>query len=211
MRHLGSLLLALLLAPAVWVLTGIGISKFAEAGGDSTGLDMDLAVGLAAFAGAGLCYALLILPRHSPFGLVLAGLGMLGLVVWRAADLAGFNRAVPADLFDITLALRHPADGYAAVLALPLLGTLFSARRWRRYEHPPAEYQPTEYQPAEYADTVTPNYQTSYPAMSTSEYPTVPDLPTAGHPPPPYQQPYQASGQDGAWPFPNDTETTRRL
>jgi hypothetical protein len=199
MRHLSSLLLALLLAPAIWVLTGIGVSKFADARADPAGLDIDLAVGLAAMVGAGLCYALLILPRLSPLGPVLAGLGLVGLVVWRAADLDGFNQAVPADFFGITLAVRYPADGFAALLALPLLGTLFSARRWRRYDQPPAEYA---------ANPMVPAYQTNYPSTSTGEYPTVPDMPTAGYPPPPYQP---SSEGDPNWPFPNDTETTRRF
>jgi hypothetical protein len=197
MRHLGSIFLALLLAPAVWVLTGIGISKFADARANPSGLDIDLAVGLAAVLGAGLAYALLILPRLSPLGPVLAGLGLLGLVVWRVVDLDAFHRAVPADFLNVRLALRHPADGYAALLAMPLLGTLFSVRRWRRHEHPPDEYAPME-----------PVYQSTPP----TDYPTVPNLPTAGHPPPPYQQtPYQTSGNDSTWPFPDDTETTRRL
>ncbi|HEY8471566.1 MAG TPA: hypothetical protein VIL37_02900, partial [Natronosporangium sp.] len=153
MRHLGSIILALLLAPATWVLTGIGLSKFAEARADPSGLDIDLAFGLAAMLGAGLCYALLILPRVSPLGLVLAGLGFLGLVVWRVVDLDGFNQAVPADVLDVPLALRNPAEGVAALLAVPLLGTLFSARRWRRHDHPPAEYAA-----AEYATPAAPSY-----------------------------------------------------
>jgi hypothetical protein len=198
MRHLGSLVLALLLAPVIWVLTGVGVSKFADARADPSGLDIDLAVGLAAVVGAGLIYALLILPRLSPLGLVLAGLGFLGLVVWRVVDLDGFDRAVPANFLDVRLALRNPAEGYAALLALPLLGTLFSARRWRRHDHPPAEYAP--------------GYQTpAYAGSPNGEYPTVPDLPTAGYPPPSYQQsPYQTGGDDPTWPFPTGTESTHR-
>jgi hypothetical protein len=195
MRHLGSLVLALLLAPAIWVLTGVGVSKFAEARSDSTGFGIDLAVGLGAIVGAGICYALLILPRLSPLGPVLAGLGLLGLVVWRVADLTQFNRYVPADFLNVTMALRNPADGYAALLALPLIGTLFSGRRWRRYEHPPVEY----------ATTMAPGYP------GAQEYPMVPGLPTEGYPA--YQpQAYQQSATDDpTWPFPDDTETTRRL
>jgi hypothetical protein len=210
MRHLGSIVLALVLAPATWILTGVGLSKFAEARADSGGFDMDLAVGVGAVVGAGLCYALLVLPRLSPLGPVLAGLAFLGLVVWRVADLAGFDRAVPADFLDVSLALRNPAEGYAAVLAMPLLGTLFSPRRWQRHDHPPAE------------DTalVAPVYQTAgYAGGSAEEYPMVPGMPTAGHPPPPYQQqPYpQQPSQTGArdtdptWQFPTDPESTRRL
>jgi hypothetical protein len=201
MRHLGSIVLALLLAAATWVLTGIGISKFAEARADSVGFGIDLALGVAAVVGAGVCFALLVLPRFSPLGPVLAGLGFLGLVVWRVGDLDGFNRAVPADFLNVTLALRNPADGYAALLAVPLLGTLFSARRWRRHEQPPAEY----------AAPMAPVYQTAtlpaaYPGPPGEEYPLVPGLPTAGYPPQPYQP---TVGNDPTWPLPNDTDSTR--
>jgi hypothetical protein len=152
---------------------------------------------MAAIVGAGLCYALLILPRFSPLGPVLAGLGLLGLVVLRVADLAEFNRVVPADFLNVTSALRNPADGYAALLAVPLLGTMFSLRRWRRYDHPVEEAVP-----------ITPAYQPppGYPAAQ--EYPLVPGLPTAGYPPQPYQTP---GTEDPTWPLPNDTESTRRL
>jgi hypothetical protein len=169
MRHLGSLLLALLLAPAIWVLTGVGISKFAEARTDSLGFGVDLAVGLAAILGAGVCYALLILPRLSPLGPVLAGLALLGLVVLRVADVAEFNRWVPADFLDVTLALRYPADGYAALLALPLVATMFSGRRWRRHDYPPGEY-------AAAIAPMTPPYPTA------EEYPMVPGLSSTDYP-----------------------------
>lgn len=201
MRHLGSIVLALLLASAIWVLTGVGISKFAEARGDSAGFGVDLAVGMAAVLGAGVCYALLILPRLSPLGPVLAGLGLLGLVVWRVADLAGFHRVVPADFLNVADALRIPADGFAALLALPLLGTMFSLRRWRRYDHPPV------------ADTapITPAYQAAPGYPVAQEYPLAPGMPTAGYPPQPYQTSGSGGTEDPTWPFPNDTESTRRL
>lgn len=169
MRHLGSLLLALVLAPATWVLTGVGVSKFAEGRAESAELGMDLSIGLAAMLGAGLCYAVLLLPRLSPLGPVLAGLAFLGMVGWRVLDLPGFTRYVPEDVVNVDSALRLPAEGYAALLAVPLLALLFSARRWRRHEYPPADYpypQP-EYQPAEYQ-------QPAY----TPEYPTIADDPT---------------------------------
>jgi hypothetical protein len=204
MRHLGSIVLALLLAPATWVLTGLGLGKFAEAPAGSAGFGIDLALGVGAVVGAGLCYALLVLPRLSPLGPMLAGLGFLSLVVWRVGDLDGFNRAVPADFLNVTLALRNPAEGYAALLAMPLLGTLFSARRWRRDDHPPAEYDAQ----------MAPAYPTStYPGALAEEYPLVPGLPTAGYPPQPNQQPYlpTAGANDPTWPLPTDTESTRRL
>jgi hypothetical protein len=154
MRHLGSLVLTIILAPAIWFLTGLGVTRFAEAKAASDGFGIDLSVGLAAFLGAGVCYAVLVLPRLSPLGPVLGGLGFLGMVVWRLGDVRGFNRVVPAEFLNISLVLRNPAEGYAALLAVPLLMLLFSGRRWRRHEHPPGipEYaEPTQYHEQEYA------------------------------------------------------------
>lgn len=191
MRHLGSLVLSLLLAAATWVLTGIGISKFVEARADPSGLTIGLALGLAAILAAGLCYTLLILPRLSPLGPFLVGLALLGLVAWRVSDLSSFNQYVPEDILGAGLALRDPADGYAALLALPLVSTVFSARRWRRHEFPPAEYA-APMSPA-YPD---PNYSTS-------------TFPGSAYPPSAY--PAGGAGDD-TWPFSAvDTETTRRL
>jgi hypothetical protein len=147
MRHLGSLVLTVIMAPAIWVLTGVGVTRFAEAKAASDGFGIDLSVGLGAFLLAGVCYAVLVLPRISPLGPVLAGLGFLGTVVWRLADVQSFDRVVPKDFVDVSLALRNPAEGYAALLAVPLLMLLFSGRRWRRHEFPPAapEYNAPEY------------------------------------------------------------------
>jgi hypothetical protein len=154
MRHLGSLVLTIIMAPAIWVLTGIGVTRFAEAKAASDGFGIDLAVGLAAFLAAGTCYAVLVLPRLSPLGPVLGGLGFLGMVVWRVADVQSFDRVVPEDFLNISLALRNPAEGYAALLAVPLLILLFSGRRWRKHEYAPAatDYaEPTQYYEQQYA------------------------------------------------------------
>lgn len=191
MRHLGSIVLALILGTAIWVLTGVGVSKFAEARAGHAAFGIDLAIGLTAVVVAGICYAVLILPRLSPLGPVVAGLAFLGLVGWRVGDLSGFNRMVPADVFHVEFALHSPAEGYAALLALPLLATLFSARRWRRHEYPPALYAAS--MPAAYSD---------------------PDYPTPTYPVPAYPSPaYPAVGaNEPTWPFStDDTDTTRRL
>ncbi len=195
MRHIGSIFLALILAPATWVLTGIGVSKFAEAQADSSGFGVGLTLGLAAILGAGLCYTVLIFPRISPLGPVLAGIAFLGLVVWRVGDVAGFNRVVPADVLNVDSALRNPANGYAALLALPLLATLFSLRRWRRHEYP-----------AEYVASMAPAYVN--PNYPDADYPT-PTYPAPDYPTPAYPS-YPAAGmEDSTWPF--SPEATRRL
>jgi hypothetical protein len=185
MRHLGSLVLTIILAPAIWVLTGVGVTRFAEAKAAGDGFGIDLTVGLAAFLGAGVCYAVLILPRLSPLGPVLGGLGFLGMVGWRLADVESFNRAVPADFINVSLVLRNPAEGYAALLAVPLVLLLFSGRRWRKHEFPPVPEYATQIEYPEQQYAAVPGFG------PTGSYTPIPDDPT--------------------WPIPSDTETTRRL
>jgi hypothetical protein len=169
MRHVGSFFLALLLAPAIWIMTGVGAGKFAEARAASANFDADLVIGLVCVLGAGLCYSLLVLSRLSPIGPVLVGLAFLGGTAWRVADLTSFQDRLSQQLLGVSGALQLPAEGYAALLAAPLLITMFSARRWRRYD--PAE---TASQPA-YTGAMTPSYPvpsgTSSPGLMPSPPP----------------------------------------
>jgi hypothetical protein len=240
MRHLGSFFLALIMAPLIWILTGIGASKFAEARAASANFNQDLAIALAAVLGAGLCYSLLVLTRLSPIGPVLVGLAFLGATGWRVVNLASFQTRPPGKFLGVASALQWPAEGYAALLAVPLVITMFSARRWRRYDgvdaqpgystpmapsYPaPAASPPVSSAPSyRYTDTSTPPYPTT-PVYPGTGYPTTPGysstaghLPTAGYPPPPSQPPapYQASHgsniEDTAWLLPEDPDATRRL
>src|SRR5438874_2721190 len=82
MRHLGSILLSLVLAAGVYVLVGIGSVRLGVAlaitGHDYT----NEAIGAAALLAAGALYAAMVLPRLSPLGPLLAALAFLGVEVY---------------------------------------------------------------------------------------------------------------------------------
>jgi len=160
MRHLGSLLLSMVLAPVIWIATGIGLSKFAE------GLTADpdyLAafVGMLAIGMAGAGYALLLLARLSPVGPVLTGFAFFGLTMWGLIGPTSFGNTLSRDVIGVANAGYLPAAGTAALLAVPLIVTVFSPRRWRRYDRatypsvygspratPPTYNPPPPYPPA---------------------------------------------------------------
>ncbi|MDG4774865.1 hypothetical protein [Solwaraspora sp. WMMD792] len=132
MRHLGSLILSLLLAPVIWFLAGLGLSEYALARRDAySEPPLDVFIGLAALAVCGVSYALLLLPRLSPVGPVLAGASFVAVSVWATVDIVGFYDTMPRRLLGTDFVLTAPAEGLAVVLAVPLLATVFSPRRWR--------------------------------------------------------------------------------
>ncbi len=180
MRHLLSLVLCVVLAPVVWALYGIGVGMVAD------GNELDrlgtTAVGLLALLGAGLAYAVLVLVRLSPIGPALAGLAYFGTTVWAALAQNSFVSTMPQEFLGVTGALLAPASGAAMVLGVPLVATVASPRRWRRYQFADAATQPTLYG--------TPVYSTPYAA---SQYPA------------------DAYGYPPVYTPPGDTEATRRL
>ncbi|HEV7963983.1 MAG TPA: hypothetical protein VGP57_15710 [Actinoplanes sp.] len=122
MRHLRSILYALVLAPAVWVLCGVGFT------GDLIGrLPLLL---------AGAAYAILIFAPISPAGPVLGGLAFLGVGLWALAAPSSYANVwapnVSGEGFDLSL----PGRGLALLLAVPMICTGLSARRWAEYEPP---------------------------------------------------------------------------
>ncbi|WJK42467.1 hypothetical protein O7608_08860 [Solwaraspora sp. WMMA2056] len=132
MRHVGSLVLSLVLAPVIWFLAGLGLSEYATARREAYDQPpTEVFVGLAALAVCGIVYALLLLPRLSPIGPVVAGLSFLGLAAWSAADMTSFYQNMPGRLFGTDDTFTAPAEGLAVVLAVPLLATVVSPRRWR--------------------------------------------------------------------------------
>lgn len=138
MRHLGSVVLAILAAPLVPLLAGRGLTAFVEATAAGRTDPLATVVAFAALSAAGLLYAVLTLPRLSPLGPALAGVGYLA---FGALLLMG-----PADLFDrlahegirLDAAQVTAAAATATLLALPLLLTVFSAQRWRGRDDAPA-------------------------------------------------------------------------
>nr|MDT0657860.1 hypothetical protein [Micromonospora sp. DSM 115978] len=172
MRHLGSLLLSALLAPVIWLLTGYGLNEYLQNRARSGELRWELALAAGALLVAGAGYALLLLPRLSPVGPVLAGLAFLAMVGWSAFDPAGLYRVGPDEILGITNPLPYPAEGYAALLAVPLLATIFSPRRWRRYDRVPALYAGQPLYHAEPAGLPPDTASYAYPPGHPAPYPT---------------------------------------
>lgn len=212
MRHVGSFFLALLLAPVIWILTGVGAGEFAEARTASANLDADLVIGLVCVLGAGLCYSVLALTRLSPVGPVLVGLAFLGGTGWRVADLTTFQDRLHQKILGVSGALQLPAEGYAALLAIPLLITMFSSRRWHRYD--PDEIAG---QPAYTGATPPPHYPVPSGTSSPGLAPSPPPQPSYAYndptTTPAYPMPaYPAYSPAPGYPMPqSNPETTAPL
>ncbi len=198
MRHLWSLLLALVLTPLIYISAGISAVRL----GDAHELGLTAVVGLLAALAAGGLYALMVMVRLSPVGPIVAGLTYLGVTVWAVLDRSGFESVVPADIPGQPGVLHVPVGMGTALLAAPLILTVFSSRRWRSTEQPAtAGYEPaavyshpTPEPPA--APSATPVYQApTYPATtyeppvytppgSASTYSTPTYSPPSGFEPP---------------------------
>jgi len=188
MRHLWSLLLALGLTPLIYAAAGVSATRLA----DARELGVAAGIGLGAGLLAGVLYAVLVMVRLSPVGPVIAGLAFLGVTIWPLVDRDGFSSIVPADLFGETGALHKPVGMGTALLAAPLILTVFSPRRWRKsatptppgYDAAPT-YPTTEVSAAPtYSDTVVsaaPSYAptTSVEAAAPSYEPPVYTPPTS--------------------------------
>jgi hypothetical protein len=165
MRHLGSIVLSLLLGPIVYAFVGVGLVKVTGAPTDWYKTDpAPVLTGLAAYAVAGLLFAVLTMTRISPLGPVLVGLGYAGITAWALFGGTSITDALAFRIGDSDEVLIRPAYGVALLLAVPLLATIVSPRRWRRSVSPP---------PAAAADQEqdTPAYPTS-PALPA--YPSTP-------------------------------------
>lgn len=127
MRHLWSLVLALVLTPLIYIAAGVCAVRLS----DARGLGGTAVVGLVAALVAGGLYAVLVMARLSPVGPVAAGLIYLGVTIWALVDRSGFQDFLPADIFAEKGALHRPVGMGTALLAGPLLITLFSPSRWR--------------------------------------------------------------------------------
>jgi hypothetical protein len=143
-RHLVSIVLAPILGAVTYVLLAYALPRAVPIAGWSTSL-----IGpLLAVLGAGVLYALLVLPRWSPLGTALVGVVFVGLTVWAFVDFDGFSRTTPRNLLGIRGSFTFPAVPFTAVLGIPLLGTVLSGRRWRRTDSRAATYPPPAFPPA---------------------------------------------------------------
>jgi hypothetical protein len=169
MRHLWSLLLALVLTPLIYVAAGVSAVRLS----DARGFGMAAGVGLAAALVAGGLYAVLVMLRLSPVGPVVAGLTYLGVTIWALVDLSGFQGFLPPDLFGQKGVLHRPVGMGTALLAGPLLLTVFSASRWRGSVDPAAPI----FDAAPTYPTTVPSAAPTYPETVASASPSYPPSP----------------------------------
>ena len=195
MRHIGSLALALVLGPVVWLLTGYGLNEYARNMIMLGGMRGGTVVGILALLVAGALYTLLVSTRISPVGPVSVGLLYLGLAVWFTVDQVSFLEALPRRMVRGDFALAVPAAGFVYLLAVPLLATVASPRRWRRYDRPVT--------PRGYGGYPVPPGSMPLPAGFPGFPAGAPGYPPAGYPPP-HSQP--AAPAYAAGPLPSTAQ-----
>jgi hypothetical protein len=132
MRHLWSVRLSLLLTPLIYISAGFSAVKFSQA----TGLGLEAVLALAGAFVAGGLFAVLVMARLSPVGPIFGAVVYLGVTIWALLDAESFTSVIPADLFGQKDLLHVPVGFGTALLAAPLLFTVFSPRRWRGTETP---------------------------------------------------------------------------
>ncbi|MGI5212207.1 hypothetical protein [Plantactinospora sp. CA-290183] len=197
MRHLGSLLLGLVSVPLLWVLTGVGLTRF------NTGIVREQAggvvLGLALLVVAGVLLAVLLVPRISPVGPAVAGLCYLLMAAWTAVDFRSLVDVLPASFLGTPQALTAPIGGLCVLLGVALLGTVASPRRWRSGDPAPAGYPVNAGQqghpqyPAPGPGVLPPNYG---PAIGPANHPQSappnygPTVPSNYGPTPPQNAPW---------------------
>ncbi|WP_250001054.1 hypothetical protein [Actinoplanes sp. M2I2] len=135
MRHFRSILYALVLAPAVWILAGVGFTHDLTARGRDD-FAVESVTGLLLLVLAGAAYAILLFAPISPSGPLFGGLVYLGASTWALVSPGGYAGVWPDSVAKDGFDLSRPGYGLAALLALPLICTALSARRWARYEPP---------------------------------------------------------------------------
>jgi hypothetical protein len=188
-RHLGSLVLAVIAAPLALALTGRGLGAYFDATEAFVADPLATATAVAALGLAGLVLALLTLPRFSPLGPVLAGAGYLAFGLWALADLSSLLATVPGERIGLDDRALAVTAGVCPLLVAQLLVTLFSAQRWRGHRDrrsmyppqagygPPGGYPPqTGYgapPPGRYDAPAAP----ARPMETTREFPAVPVRP----------------------------------
>jgi len=136
MRHLGSILLGLVLGPVVWLAGGYGGARIAADLARSSGIEnrnQSVILGVVMCLVAGLALGILLGTRLSPLGPVLVGIAFLALGLMYALSPRGFTDATPDRVFGADRMLTQPLEhGWAYIVGLALLIPLLSPHRWRR-------------------------------------------------------------------------------
>ncbi len=141
MRHLGSLLAGILIAPVAWLLIALGqqkslatLASWQQSGGFDTA---DLLLPAAYLLAAGLLIGLIATLRISPLGALVAGLFYAGIyAALLFSNPLRVRNAVPEKLTVLgrAIAPRTPLDnGTLLLVGIALLVAVFSFTRWRRW------------------------------------------------------------------------------
>jgi hypothetical protein len=148
MRHIKSLIAALIVGPLVWILLAAGQGRSLRVFADASGGAIDtnaLLKPLAVLAAAGLLLGLIATVRISPLGSVLTGLvyaaSYVGLLVSPAGLLGLFSHKLTAAGYQIDL-LTPVRTGTTLLLGSLLLVGVVSIQRWRRWPRPDADESP---------------------------------------------------------------------
>jgi hypothetical protein len=146
MRHLGTLIAAIVIAPAAWLLLAFGQGEagksFAKAQASGAWPAGDFLAPLLLLAGAGILLGLIGTLRFSPLGAVVTGLAYTAsfvalLFAGKAVnDLLNYSVTISGRTAD----LRSPVgSGVSLVLGALLLVSAASVKRWRQWPGTVAE------------------------------------------------------------------------
>jgi hypothetical protein len=138
MRHFGTAIASLIIAPVAWLLLAMGQARSLKAFDSQPGTlgSAHFLQPLLLLAGAGLLLGILATLRFSPLGAVLTGLLYLVPYVLllvspqRVVDALPQNVSVAGLHADATTPLR---TGTAALVGAMMVLSLFSGGRWRRW------------------------------------------------------------------------------
>ncbi|MFI6073763.1 hypothetical protein ACIA5C_19525 [Actinoplanes sp. NPDC051343] len=133
MRHLRSILYAVVLAPAVWVLVAVGLTHDLTARGRD-GFAVESFMGLLMLLLGGAAYGILVFAPISPLGPTAAGVVFFAAGVWAISSPSSYADLWPAGVVKDGFDLSRPGYGLAALLSVPMILTVLSVRRWRGYE-----------------------------------------------------------------------------
>jgi hypothetical protein len=134
-RHVRSILYALVLSVAAWVLVAVGLTGDLTARGRD-GFAVESFTGLLMLILGGAAYGILVFAPISPAGPSLAGVVFLGMGIWAVEAPGGYASVWPAGMTKPGFDVSRPGYGLAVMLAVPLLFTALNSRRWQRYEPP---------------------------------------------------------------------------
>lgn len=140
MRHLGTLIAAVAIAPFAWVLLAFGQDRsgqaFANAQSNGTLETGDFVRPILCLAAAGILFGLIGTLRFSPLGAVVTGIGYAGIYLALLVDPQGVVDLFPTAVSvagkqaDPTTPLR---TGSTLLLGAMLLVAVVSVGRWRRW------------------------------------------------------------------------------